>query len=93
MHTPHTTDTKDGYVLSHDETLQAIESQTPPIEVNSEWIITNADGSTLRRIRILAPHPDGGYLFVDKPSAMVRTDFAISICPEYNLRRMFRLVT
>lgn len=92
MATPHTEHDKDAFVLSHAETLHEIESQSPPIEVNSHWQIVS-DGVVLRHIRILAPHPDGGYIFIDLPSKLIRRDLGIlGICPEYNLRRIFRPV-
>ena len=76
--------------LTHEETLAAIEANDPPIEVNQYWII-KANDKLYRRLRILAPHPDGGFLFEEQKSDTYRFPGTIGRCPEYNLRRIFTL--
>jgi len=69
-------------------------SNDPPVEVNQEWIVFNDKDQILRRIRILALHPDlldgkRAWIYQDRPAKMVTLQ--LGICPEINLRVVFEL--
>jgi len=80
-------------MITHEETIARSVLNDPPIEVNQEWVAKDEDGEVIRILRILAPHPDGGYIFTDLPSKIVKRDFHMRVTPEYNLRRIFELKT
>lgn len=85
------TTTETAFHLSHMETLGAIRENSPPIESNQRWVVRDKDGTILRKLRILAAHPDGGWIYIDEPSKLIRRDFEMLVTPEYNLRRIFKL--
>lgn len=72
---------------------QAVKNNDPPIEVNQRWVCYNKAGEVFRRVRILAPHPDGGWLFVDEASILQkrRLERYIGVFPEFNLRYVMEL--
>jgi hypothetical protein len=75
---------------TYDEVRQQVSDNDPPVEVNQYWVALDNDGNVIRRIRILAPHPDGGWIFKDE--SMIRLDLGrMSITPEFNLRYVFEL--
>lgn len=61
-----------------------------PVEINMVFAAPDNDGKPLRRIRILAEHPDGGWIHEELPSKMIRWAGEIRRIPNYNLRRVFR---
>jgi len=70
---------------------EGVRNNDPPIRVNQRWV-GYVDNEVFRRIRILAPHPDGGWIFKDEPAKMKHIDYSrMSICPEFNLRYVFEL--
>jgi len=69
-------------------------TNNPPIEVNQYWVAHLSDGSIGRRLRILAPHPDGGWIIAEASGGKLKTGRMIgepSFCPEFNLRYVFEL--
>jgi len=81
-------------ILTHEETKRQIAEQDPPIEVDQYWVAKNADGEVIRKIRVLAKHPDGenNWIYTDLPSRLIKHDLGrMGIFPEYNLRRIFEL--
>lgn len=62
----------------------------PSIEVNQHWVALDDKGEVMREVRILAPHPDGGWIHEDKPSKLIPTPSGMGRCPEFNLRYVFR---
>lgn len=90
---------------THEETLQAVKDQEPPIEVGQHWRISDEDTVVLE-LRVLCryppEYPDGrkaeangtGYLVMERCRGTQRHDerFALERLPEYNLRRLFEPV-
>ena len=75
------------------ETQQAVKNNDPPIEINQRWV-AYVDGEVFRRIRILAKHPDDGWIFCDELANMKLEypgPYNMNICPEFNLRYVFEL--
>ena len=72
-------------------------SNDPPVEVNQEWVVFSDKDEVLRRIRILALHPDlldgkRAWIYQDRPAKMVKlTAGELGVCPEINLRVVFEL--
>jgi hypothetical protein len=79
-------------VLTHEETEAQIKANDPPIEVNQRWIIYKGD-EVYSRLRILAKHPDGGWIYQPEPTKFRRIELYMSFIPEYNLRRVYKLET
>lgn len=75
--------------MNHLERTRRARSKEISIEPNQRWISV-VDGRLLRRLRVLAEHPDGGWLLEDEPIGG-RRERRIVICPEFNLRYMFEL--
>jgi hypothetical protein len=79
------------------ETQKAYRENDPPIEVNQIWSAPDVFGKCLRRVRVMAIHPDtdkGKRLWItqDVPGGMMKTDFyRLQACPEFNLRYVFKL--
>lgn len=73
----------------------AIKNNDPPIKVDQHWIAYLSDGVTIgRRVRIIAPHPDGGWIFAEATGGKLltgRRNGELSVCPEFNLRYVFEL--
>lgn len=65
-------------------------SKKPEIEPNQSWVGL-ANGRVLRRLRILAPHPDGGWIYEEQAVDGKMLERRISVCPEFNLRYVFEL--
>lgn len=61
------------------------------VEVDMVFTCPDNDGELgFRRVRILAEHPDGGWIFEDLPSRMNRLALKrLSVCPDLNLRVVF----
>lgn len=83
-------------VLDHIDTakrMKRAKSKNPRIEVNQRWIAYGKDGEISRRIRILAEHPDGGWIYMDEPSKMIKaTAYELRwFREEFNLRYVFEL--
>ena len=79
-------------MISLKEAHRRVQENDPPIEINQRWICRNAEGEVLRRLRILAKHPDGGWIYTDEPAKMIRlTAGEIRCAPEFNLRYVFEL--
>jgi hypothetical protein len=75
-------------------TQTACITNNPKIEVNQYWIAYLDDGSIGRRLRILAPHPDGGWIIAEATGGKLKTGRMVgepSFCPEFNLRYVFEL--
>lgn len=73
---------------THAETI----ADTTLIEVNQRWVAYDNEGHVFRRLRILAPHPDGGFIYIDEPSKSNRGfQLYLGVCPEYNLKRVYEL--
>ena len=69
-----------------------VEENSPPIEVNQEWAVFNENGNVLRKIRILAKHPDKDYWIIeDLQSKLLPCPNGMSKIPEFNLRYVFQL--
>lgn len=61
------------------------------IKIGSIWSAPDNDGSKYRRIRIVAEHIDGGWIFEDLPSLLYpRGRAEINRCPDLNLRIIFK---
>jgi hypothetical protein len=91
----------------HTETLYAVEVNDPPIEPGQIWSMRSEDpkyerwGGIVRALRIIGRYPDddkdGGRRWVEEDAPNVRTSFNrvgyrdITVIPEYNLRRIFKL--
>lgn len=77
------------------KTQLACDNNDPPIEVNQHWIAYFSDGVTIgRRVRIIAQHPDGGWIYAEAEGGKLKTGRMIgelSRCPEFNLRYVFEL--
>ncbi len=79
------------------ETQEAYRNNDPPIEVNQIWSAPNEEGECLRRIRIMAIHPDtnmGKRLWItqDVPGGTMKQDYyTLHTSPEFNLRYVFEL--
>lgn len=81
------------------QTQREIEANDPPIEINSIWVAKH-EGKVLRKLRILAPFPDPqmtqterAWIFLEMPNdlALLRIERRSGVCPEFNLRHVFRL--
>jgi hypothetical protein len=79
------------------DAIEAYKQNDPPVEVDQVWSIYNDERELLRRIRIVAPDPDGcegkrAWFYRDMPGGkMNRLDLSrIGSCPEINLRYVFR---
>lgn len=73
------------------DTQRAVRENNPPIEINQRWV-SRIDGKVFRRLRILAKHPDGGWIVCDEPAKMKRMFYGELVrCPEFNLRYVFEL--
>lgn len=85
----------DEHESKYEAARSAVRANNPPIEVNQRWVAFNARGEVFRKLRILAPHPDGGWITIDEPSIMTRQrplfDYRIGCTPEFNLRYVFQL--
>ena len=62
---------------------------SPQIKINQIWTAPDREGNPLRRVRILAPFPDGGWIIWDLPSRMAIGH--IGWIKEFNLRKVFHL--
>ena len=61
------------------------------VKLGSVWSAPNNDGSKYRRIRIVAEHIDGGWIYEDLPSTLYpRGDRGMNRCPDLNLRIIFK---
>lgn len=66
-----------------------------PVEVGQVWTCRDNDGKLgYRRVRVLAEHPDGGWILEDLPSRSTRSrgDRGVGVpfrCPDVNLRIVF----
>jgi hypothetical protein len=61
-------------------------------EVYPGMVLTAPDNDGVlgfRRVRVLAEHPDGGWLIEDLPSRMRHRPRGVTRCPELNLRIVF----
>ena len=82
-----------------EEVRKAIQMNYPSIHPNQVWSVKNKNGGILRRIRILALHPDRTesendrqWIFQELASQMVRTGIGeISYIQEFNLRYVYEL--
>lgn len=78
-------------------TQKAYRENDPPVEVNQVWSAPNEEGVKLRRVRVLAIHPDsdndGKRLWItqDVPGGKFKMDNRLLVCPEFNLRYVFEL--
>lgn len=83
--------------LTEQERRKRASQAEPAIEVNQRWIAFNDVGKVSRRLRILAPHPDGGWIYRDEPAEAapraMRQAYGgeLGLCPEFNLRYVFEL--
>src|SRR5574339_398943 len=90
---------KSSATRRHRETVRACNDNDPPIEVNQVWSATDQNGQILRRLRILALHPDPdtysnsrNWIYCDIPGGRMRTELhSPRVCPEFNLRYVFTL--
>lgn len=97
MDTPETEQT----AMSMSLVRKAIIENDPPVEPGQYWQIYNSNGEVLRRIRILAPdtftigHDDGyakrGWLFQEHRGKMQTGHGRLGICPEFNLRYLYKM--
>lgn len=71
------------------------EKQAIVVKPDQQWIARNENGEEIRRLRVLAAHPDGGWIVVDMPSKMARrmSSWQMVRCPELNLKIVFDLDT
>jgi hypothetical protein len=77
--------------LDEIERRQRARSQEPVIEVNQVWVGYVRE-KPFRRVRILAPHPDGGWIYQEMPAARKHIEVGhLGIVPEFNLRYVFEL--
>jgi len=78
-------------------TQDAYHKNDPPVEVDQVWSAPDAEGNCLRRIRIMAIHPDtdmGKRLWItqDVPGGTMKQDYyTLHTTPEFNLRFVFDL--
>lgn len=91
--------------LDHDQTMAAITGNNPEIRPMQCWILYAEDGRPMKRLRILAKHPephgDGvGHHEGGRTQWIYRTEVThgtqvielmLEWIPEYNLRRLFTL--
>jgi len=64
------------------------------VKVNQVYVAPLMAGRILRRIRILAPNPDGGWIYQEIPvSKGLRSERDIRIIKEFALEKVFRLET
>lgn len=76
--------------LTHHETVAAVEDRNPPIEANTRWQIRGSGGEHYV-IRILAAHPDGGWIYdTVRRAGKPPIGRELGVIPEYNLRRIYR---
>jgi len=86
------------------QTRREIVANDPPIEAGQIWRGYDNRGRILRSIRILGLYPDGEealhsraepgnlWLYEDQGKGLLKTSVGyISVCPEFNLRYVFRL--
>lgn len=78
-------------MISHAVVEKEMELGIPKIEPNQVWVIYGDNLEVLRKIRILAIHPDDGFIFQELRSKSFRKELEMSRIPEYNLRRLFDL--
>ncbi|HYT40939.1 MAG TPA: hypothetical protein VEP90_01215 [Methylomirabilota bacterium] len=70
----------------------AVANNDPPIEVNQEWAAFNDNGNVIRKVRILAKHPDQDYWIVeDLKSKLIPYSIGMTKIPEFNLRYVMQL--
>lgn len=64
------------------------------IEVGMVLTAPDNDGELgFRRVRVLAEHPDGGWIVDDLPSKMTKlrqSTYGPTVCPDINLRIVFQ---
>lgn len=80
------------------QTQREVKANDPAIKANQVWVARNSKRQIVRRIRILAemPKPTGisprskAWIFQELSSKM-RFGGELGICPEFNLRYVFRL--
>jgi hypothetical protein len=66
------------------------ERYTGPLTVGMIMTAPDNDGRLgFRRLRLLAEHPDGGWIVEDLPSRARRSSGSLARCPELNLRIVF----
>lgn len=78
------------------ETIAECMANEIPVVVGDEWVAFGEDGKVLRRLRILALHPDvdnytirsGGrmWIYQELPAALRTQSGRLGIIPEFNLR-------
>jgi hypothetical protein len=62
-----------------------------PIEVGMVFTCPDNSGELgFRRVRVLAAHPDGGWILEDLPGRMKRENYGPFRSPELNLRIVFQ---
>lgn len=98
MDTPETEQT----AMSMSLVRKAIIENDPPVEPGQYWQCYNSDGEVMRRIRILAPdtftmsHADGDakreWIYQELSGKMHLNFGRLGICPEFNLRYIYKLV-
>lgn len=93
-----TEDAADRINNRFEETQRAYRENDPPVEVNQIWVAKDKDGSHLRRLRIMALHPDldsgGGrmWFYEEQPAKMCPRLYSdrSGRTPEFNLRYVFK---
>lgn len=61
-----------------------------PVEAEMVFTAPGGDGELgFRRVRILAEHPDGGWIYEELPGRMRTEVGRIGRCPDLNLRIVF----
>jgi len=79
-------------VKSVSDVQQEVKNNDPPIEVNQEWTAHDENGNVIRKVRILAKHPDEDYWIVeDLQSKLIPNPSGMTKIPEFNLRYVMQL--
>jgi hypothetical protein len=69
-----------------------VRENDPPIKVNQEWAAFDEDNNIMRKVRILAKHPDEDYWIVeDLQSKLIPHPSGMTKIPEFNLRYVMEL--
>lgn len=80
------------------QAIYGCKENRPAIAPNQVWIAKKVNGVVLRRIRILAKHPDMDtltnypmWIYQELPARMYPRGGHLGTCPEFNLRYVFEL--
>lgn len=74
--------------MNETEATVILKPDSPEIKPNQSWIVKYED-KILKRIRILAVHPDGGWIYQELGGSMITFPNTIGWIPDFNLRYIY----